>query len=162
MTAALAALLAVLDSLAALVLPLTPRLVCGVSAPPAVPGRVSVTSQVMVPEASSAVSVLPADAVQLLTLTVAPAGVPATAVQVGELATPGPALLHTKAPVLVKLAPGLAWLGKPAKDTLMSDAIEKKDRLAIRSRPPAVWLVLLGFWLSSVGSTPEESSANKA
>ena len=59
-TTALALLLAVLVSLPALVLPVTPTLVCGVSAPPATPGRVTVIGQVMLPPASTLAALLPA------------------------------------------------------------------------------------------------------
>jgi hypothetical protein len=53
-----------------------------------------------------------------VTVTVAPAGVPALAVQVAVVAAVGPVLVHTTLPVNV--APGLAVAGKPVIDTVIS------------------------------------------
>ena len=125
-TAALALLLAVLPSLAALVLPLTPTLICATSVPLlAVPGMVTVIGQVIVPAAGTLAAEPPALYVQTpLAATVAPVGVPAANVQVGLLAAVVAAMLvHTTlTPTPLKIAPGPAVAGKPLITTLMSAA----------------------------------------
>ena len=132
-TVAEVALLALLPSLVAPVLPFTPTLVCVVSVPPAVPGIVTVIGQMMVPPAARLAT--GSAGVQLPTLTVAPAGVPAAAVHVGLVAAVVVAtLLHVKVPV--NTAPGPAVPGKPVIDTLMSDEATVTVTIAVSQTEP--------------------------
>ena len=84
-TVALVVLLPVTLSLVALVAASMPTLVCVVLVPPAVPGMVTVNGQVRVAPAGKDAA-LPLLATQAPTDTVAPAGVPAAAVQVALVA----------------------------------------------------------------------------
>ena len=119
----LALLLATLPSLAALVAPFTPTLVCAVSLPPLAPGIVTVIGQLIVPPAGTLAAEPPALYVHTpLATTVAPAGTPAANVQVGLLAAVATAtLVHTTVPF--NTAPGPAVNGRPVTATLMSDAL---------------------------------------
>ena len=109
----------VMASLLALVVAFTPLLVCVVSVPPLLPGSVTVIGQVMLPPAARLAT--GRAGVQVPTLTVAPAGVPAAAAHVGLVAAVRLAtLVHTKLPV--NTAPGPAVAGSPVIDTFMSAA----------------------------------------
>ena len=119
-TLALVVLLVATLSLVALVAPLMPTLVGVVSLPPAVPGMTTVNGQVRVAPAGKEAAV-PLLATHAPTVTVAPAGVPAVAVQVALVAVVVvETLVQTKLPV--RLAPGAAVAGKPVIATLMSAA----------------------------------------
>ena len=147
---ALVLLLAALLSFAAPVLAVTPTLVCGVSLPPNVPGMVTVIGQLIAaPTAKVAVGRL---GVQLPTTTLAPAGVPAVAVQVGLLAAVVlEMLLQVTLPV--STAPAAAVAGRPVIATLMSvvpaetaTAIDPEHGVATvhaKSPPPLTLAVLL-------------------
>ena len=119
-TVALVVLLPVTLSLVALVAASMPTLVCVVLVPPAVPGMVTVNGHVREAPAGKDAA-LPLLATQAPTDTVAPAGVPAAAVQVALVAAVVvETLVQTKLPV--RLAPGAAVAGKPVIATLMSAA----------------------------------------
>ena len=122
-TVALVVLLVATLSLVALVAPLTPTLVGVVSVPPAVPGMVTVNGQVSVAPIGKEAAV-PLLATQAPTTTVAPAGVPAVAVQVALVAAVVvETLVQTKlTPGPDRTAPGAAVAGKPLIATLMSAA----------------------------------------
>ena len=122
-TVALVVLLVATLSLVALVAPLTPTLVGVVSVPPAVPGMVTVNGQVSVAPTGKEAAV-PLLATQAPTTTVAPAGVPAVAVQVALVAAVVvETLVQTKlTPGPDRTAPGAAVAGKPLIATLMSAA----------------------------------------
>ena len=122
-TVALVVLLVATLSLVALVAPLMPTLVGVVSVPPAVPGMVTVNGQVSVAPTGKEAAV-PLLATQAPTVTVAPAGVPAVAVQVALVAAVVvETLVQTKlTPGPDRTAPGAAVAGKPLITTFMSAA----------------------------------------
>ncbi len=122
-TVALVVLLPVTLSLVALVAASMPTLVCVVLVPPAVPSMVTVNGQVRVAPAGKDAA-LPLLATQAPTDTVAPAGVPAAAVQVALVAAVvAETLVQTKlTPGPDRTAPGAAVAGKPLIATLMSAA----------------------------------------
>ena len=122
---ALVVLLPATPSLVALVAPFTPTLVCAVSVPPTVPGIVTVNGQVMVPFGSTLAALLPALNTQAPVVTVAPAGVPAAAVQVAFVAAVTvERLVHTTLTVAPeRTAPGAAVAGRPVIATRMSEGV---------------------------------------
>ncbi len=143
---ALVVLLPVTLSLVALVAASMPTLVCVVLVPPAVPGMVTVNGQVRVAPAGKDAA-LPLLATQAPTDTVAPAGVPAAAVQVALVAAVvAETLVQTKlTPGPDRTAPGAAVAGKPLIATLMSAAaptvMVAVAGVARRRNQTAVWLV---------------------